>query len=274
MMKKLFSYIILLLTLTLIGCEDVVNVDLANAAPKIVIDASIKWQKGTTGNEQTIRITTTGDYYQNTVPVVNGAIVTVADSNGNIFNFNEVLGTGNYVCTNFNPIVNETYTLTVVANGTTYTASDKLYAVPEITTISQRNDAGLTGNDIELKFNFQDNSTEENYYLEQYQVPFKPFPLYGVLNDEFTNGNNMFSLIFDEDFESGQNIQFSLHGISKRYYNYMNILINVAGGSSNGPFATPPATVRGNISNQTNPDDYPLGYFRLSEIDVRNYTIQ
>lgn len=274
MMKKLFSYIILLLTLTLIGCEDVVNVDLANAAPKIVIDASIKWQKGTTGNEQTIRITTTGDYYQNTVPVVNGAIVTVADSNGNIFNFNEVSGTGNYVCTNFNPIVNETYTLTVVANGTTYTASDKLYAVPEITTISQRNDAGLTGNDIELKFNFQDNSTEENYYLEQYQVPFKPFPLYGVLNDEFTNGNNMFSLIFDEDFESGQNIQFSLHGISKRYYNYMNILINVAGGSSNGPFATPPATVRGNISNQTNPDDYPLGYFRLSEIDVRNYTIQ
>ncbi len=274
MMKKLFSYIILLLTLTLISCEDVVNVDLANAAPKIVIDASIKWQKGTTGNEQTIRITTTGDYYQNTVPVVNGAIVTVADSNGNIFNFNEVSGTGNYVCTNFNPIVNETYTLTVVANGTTYTASDKLYAVPEITTISQRNDAGLTGNDIELKFNFQDNSTEENYYLEQYQVPFKPFPLYGVLNDEFTNGNNMFSLIFDEDFESGQNIQFSLHGISKRYYNYMNILINVAGGSSNGPFATPPATVRGNISNQTNPDDYPLGYFRLSEIDVRNYTIQ
>ena len=89
----------------------------------------------------------------------------------------------------------------MVANGTTYTASDKLYAVPEITTISQRNDAGLTGNDIELKFNFQDNSTEENYYLEQYQLPFRPFPLYGVLNDEFTNGNNMFSLIFDEDFE-------------------------------------------------------------------------
>lgn len=273
-MKKLFSYIILLLTLTLIGCEDVVNVDLANAAPKIVIDASIKWQKGTTGNEQIIRITTTGDYYQNTVPVVNGAIVTVADSNGNIFNFNEVSGTGNYFCTNFNPIVNETYTLTVIVNGTTYTASDKLYAAPEITTISQRNDAGFTGNDIELKFNFQDNSTEENYYLEQYQLPFRPFPLYGVLNDEFTNGNNMFSLIFDEDFESGQNIQFSLHGISKRYYNYMNILISVAGGSSNGPFATPPATVRGNISNQTNPNEYPLGYFRLSEIDVKNYTIQ
>ena len=36
------------------SCEDVINVDLETSNPKLVIDASIKWQKGTTGNEQTI----------------------------------------------------------------------------------------------------------------------------------------------------------------------------------------------------------------------------
>ncbi|MFD0778445.1 hypothetical protein ACFQZF_08170 [Flavobacterium myungsuense] len=34
------------------SCEDVVNVDLNAAPPKLVIDASINWEKGTSGNLQ------------------------------------------------------------------------------------------------------------------------------------------------------------------------------------------------------------------------------
>lgn len=272
-MKKFISYIILVLSFTFISCEEVVDVDLNSSEPKLVIDASIKWEKGTSGNEQTIRLTTTGDYFNNTVPVANGATITVTDSNNTVFNFIENGLTGNYKCSNFNPIINETYTLSVVYNGQTYTATDKLYAVPTITTIEQDLN-GITGNEIELKFNFQDNGAEENFYMEEYKVPFRPFPLLGVFNDEFTNGNEMFSLIIDEDLEAGQNINFTLHGISERYHNYMNILIGISGGLSNGPFSTPPATVRGNIINQTNSSNYPLGYFRLSEVDVRNYVVQ
>lgn len=272
-MKTIIKYFILVIGFTCISCEDVVNVDLNNSAPKLVIDASIKWEKGTSGNDQTIRLTTTGDYYNNTVPAVNGAIVTITDSSNTIFNFIEDGTTGYYKCTNFNPVLNETYTLSVTYNSQVYQATDTLYPVPTITTIEQDVN-GITGNEIELKFNFQDNGAEENYYMEEYKVPFKPFPLLGVFDDEFTNGNEMFSLIIDEDLEAGQNINFTLHGISKRYHNYMNILIGISGGLSNGPFSTPPATVRGNIINQTNPTDYPLGYFRLSEIDVRNYTVQ
>ena len=43
--------------------------------------------KGTPGNEQSIKLTTTADYFNNTVPVVNGAIVRITDSNNIIFNF-------------------------------------------------------------------------------------------------------------------------------------------------------------------------------------------
>jgi hypothetical protein len=272
-MKKLSIYFILFLSIITVSCEEVVDVDLNKSEPKLVIDASIKWEKGTTGNEQTIRLTTTGDYFNNTVPVANGAIVTITDSNAIIYSFLEDGLTGNYKCTNFNPVLNEVYTLSVSYKGQNYTSTDKLYPVPTITTIEQDLN-GITGNEIELKFNFQDNGAEENFYMEEYKVPFRPFPLLGVFNDEFTNGNEMFSLIIDEDLEAGQNINFTLHGISERYHNYMNILIGISGGLSNGPFSTPPATVKGNIINQTNTADYPLGYFRLSEVDVRNYTIQ
>lgn len=272
-MKTIIKYFFLAISFAFISCEDVVDVDLNKSEPKLVIDASIKWEKGTTGNEQIIRLTTTGDYFNNTVPVANGAIVTITDSNSIVYNFIEEGTTGNYKCTNFNPVINEVYTLSVIYNGQIYTSTDKLYPVPTITTIEQDLN-GITGNEIELKFNFQDNGAEENFYLEEYKVPFRPFPLLGVFDDGFTNGNEMFSLIIDEDLAAGQSINFTLHGISERYHNYMNILIGISGGLSNGPFSTPPATVKGNIINQTNPTNYPLGYFRLSEVEVRNYTVQ
>jgi hypothetical protein len=53
----------------------------------------------------------------------------------------------------------------------------------------------------------------------------------------------------------------------------MNKLLLISVGS-NGPFSTPPATVRGNIINQTNSNNFALGYFNLSETDVKNYVIQ
>jgi hypothetical protein len=272
-MKNNIKYFILAIGLFLFSCEEVVDVDLNKSEPKLVIDASIKWEKGTTGNDQTIRLSTTADYFNNTVPPANGALVTITDSNAIVYSFLEDGITGNYKCTNFNPVLNEVYTLSVSYKGQTYTSTDKLYPVPTITSIEQDLN-GITGNEIELKFNFQDNGTEENFYLEEYKLPFIPFPLLGVFDDEFTNGNEMFSLIISENLAAGQNINFTLHGISERYHNYMNILIGISGGLSNGPFSTPPATVKGNIINQTNTVDYPLGYFRLSEVDVRNYVVQ
>jgi hypothetical protein len=54
----------------------------------------------------------------------------------------------------------------------------------------------------------------------------------------------------------------------------MSILLSIAGNNGGGPFQSPPATVRGNIINTTNPSNYALGYFSLSEMDTKNYTIE
>jgi hypothetical protein len=55
----------------------------------------------------------------------------------------------------------------------------------------------------------------------------------------------------------GDKVTVSHYGISKEYYNYINILVSISG-NGGGPFQSPPATVRGNIINTTNADNYPL----------------
>ena len=84
----------------------------------------------------------------------------------------------------------------------------------------------------------------------------------------------MFGLYTNEDLNANDNVTLTLQGISESYYNYMNILLGIAGSNGGSPFQTPPATVRGNIVNQTNFDNYALGFFRLSEIDSMQYTVE
>ena len=279
-MKKLQLFIaIILASFCVISCEDVVNVDLDTAAPKLVIDASIKWQKGTDGKAQKIKLTTTTNYYSNTIPAATGATVTVKNITANSstsFQFIEDGQTGEYICNNFTPVINNDYELTIVYKGQTYAGTSKFMATPVIQKTEQILKPGFGGEDMyEIKFYFQDNGTEDNFYLVGAKSNKKAYPEYGVLSDEFFQGNLMFAIYMDEDLKKGDIVQYSLQGITEKYNNYMNKLISSSGVEGNGPFAIPQASpIRGNIVNKTNPDDYPFGYFHLSEIDSGSHTIE
>lgn len=273
-MKILQKILILSAGLFLIGCEDVITADLDTAAPKLVIDASIDWVKNTAGNEQKIVLSTSTGYYSSEFPTVSGAIVTITNSTNTIFNFIENSGTGEYICTNFIPQIGETYTMNIALNGQIYTATETLTATSEIlNNIEQNNNGGDTGDQIEVRFFYQDDANEENYYLNSVTQPYSPFPELEVEDDENTNGNVMSETFSSEDLKVGDQINLRLYGISERYYNYMYRLI-VASGNDGNPFPTVPSEVRGNIINQTNNKNFAFGYFRLSEVDSKTYTIQ
>lgn len=272
--KKIFFLVSFLSILTFTSCEEVVTVDLDTAAPRLVIDASLNWEKGTDGSQQTIRLSTTTGFYSNVIPSVSGATVIVTNSANTVFNFiEEVPNSGQYICNNFVPVINENYVLSVTYAGQTYTASEKMISVPEITTVTQRNDAGFSADEIEVKIFFQDNATEINSYMTKFITPVNAFPEFEVFDDRFTQGNEMFGLYTNEDLKTGDTLEFTLYGISTQYYNYMNILLGITGTNGGSPFQTPPATVRGNIVNQTNESNYCLGFFRLCEIDTLTYTV-
>lgn len=272
-MKRLLLFLSIIL---FASCEEVVNVDLPTATPRLVIEASINWQKGTSGNMQTIKLSTTTGYYENAIPKVAGATVFITNTANTIFSFIEETSpnsiTGKYTCNNFHPTIRETYILTILYKGQTYMASEKLLPTPSITDVEQRNDLGFNSNEIGIKVNFNDIPNQSNFYLSRFDTTVNAFTEYQTLKDEFSQGNNLSALYSNEGLVAGNTVNTTIYGVSEMYYNYMNLLLGNANGS--GPFQTPPTKVRGNIINTTNSANYALGYFRLGEVDKLEYTIQ
>jgi Domain of unknown function (DUF4249) len=282
-MKKISLILVTFIVFLLNSCQDVVDIPLDTANPKLVIDATINWEKGTTGINQKIVLTTTTNFYSQKIPAVSGAKVTISNSQNNVFDFVEKPNTGEYFCTSFVPVIDETYTLTVINKGETYTATESLKPVAKIEdpTIkifdADKNEIKITngvsqeiqkgfGNDIlKIRAFYKDPSGKENYYLYKYKFSTEIKSNYYVDEDVFFDGNPFFSLAFQEKLVAGDKVEIVHYGISKSYYNYMNVLLSIAGNQGGGPFQSPPATVKGNIINKTNFDNYPLGYFSLSE---------
>lgn len=271
---KTLKYISLIISiLFFVSCEEVIDVDLNTAAPRLVIDAAINWQKGTNGSIQKIILSTTTDFYNTEIPKVSGATVSIKNSKNLNYIFSEIPNTGEYQCTNFIPIIGETYTLTVVYNKETYTATETLQSVTPLEIIQQKNDGGFGGKDYEIEVYFKD-PVAKNFYMARIFPDIYKIARFLVSTDEFTNGNQKSWRFSDEDLTKGTAITITHYGISENYYNYMNKLISVAGSSGGSPFQTPPATLRGNIINTTNIDNYALGYFSLCETDYRKYIIE
>jgi hypothetical protein len=271
-MKRLFIIILVFSFCT--NCEDVIDVDLNETEPRLVIEASINWFKNTTGNEQSIKLSLSAPFFGDEIPPANGAIVQITDSNNNSFSFIEDGTTGIYRNINFTPITEETYTLSITYEGETYTGTEILKPVVPIDYVEQINDGGFTGDDIELKAFYTDPADIENHYLFEFTSNIPVVPSLEVYDDIFTDGNQIFGFYTEEELESGDIVTIRNYGVSDRFYEFMFILLQQGSDDSGGPFETQPATVRGNCINTTNPDNFPFGYFRLSEVDEVIYTIE
>lgn len=276
MKKTIYIFLMAVMTLSLNGChEEIIDVDLDTAEPRLVIDASIDWVKGTAGNEQKIKLTTTTGYYSEEFPTVSGAAISVSNSENTVFDFIETSGTGEYFCVDFVPVIDETYTMTILLNGETYTATETLIETPKIEdTIEQNNKGGMAGDEIEITYFYQDNGVEYNYYLYRISMKHVIYPQYSVENNEMNKGSLTRFFYSHEDLAVGDDINFKLYGISKRYYNYMSKLLLASGSEDGAMFPPTPAAVRGNIVNQTNSENFAYGYFRLSEVDIKDYTVK
>jgi hypothetical protein len=266
-MKKLFIALFLFGTLT--SCEEVVDVDLNDAAPRLVVEANINISQDGASIDSWVKLTTTAPFFDDNVPFVADANVEIIDENNFAYTF-EYVDEGIYHGTFF-PQENTDYTLRIIYKNESYTATTQLQPTATLEYVQQRDDGGFTGEDIELKAFFTDDGNEKNFYY--FTGASEKGILRDVYDDEFFNGNTIFGYYLVEDLAPGDNINFALYGVDEQFYNYMYVLLQQTG-TGGGPFETQPATVRGNIINETNPDNYPLGYFRISEVSTLNYTVQ
>ena len=270
-LPKLSLFLILFSTLLFTSCEDVIDVDLDSSSERLVIDAEILWKKQTDGTQQEIKLSRLTNYYETETIKVSDAQVLIKNSAGESFIFQESEEEGTYKCTDFLPQLLETYTLEIVVDEELYTATETLIPVPEINRIEQDDEGGFLGDEIEVSFFYNDPVDETNFYLTDIRTTFLPLPEYNLTDDDFYNGNEIEDSFSDEDLEVGDDIRITFRGISASFYNYMNLILETTSGN---PFSTPPANIRGNIINQTQTENYALGYFRLSEGHQFTYTVE
>lgn len=272
-MKKIKLYSIgILLAMFTSSCLDVVEVDLEEATPRVVFDASLKWENGEAANEQMIKVSRTRNFFEDEINAVSGANIQVTVANNNTFIFEEI-EPGTYKTENFEADIEQSYQLDIQLEGSTYRANEAFVNRTLIDTIVQGNDGGFTGGEKEVIIYFNDNADEENYYLTRFKTDFLAFPEIDLQSDEFNNGNQMSASFADEDLESGDVVEIEFYSISKAYHDFLFKLL-LQTGSAGGPFQAQPATVRGNIINVDNFDDYPFGYFSLSTFEKVSVTIE
>ena len=259
----------ILLLFALCNCEKVVDVEVLSIEPKLVIYASFEvfFDENPVSAKTDIKLKLSADYFEETIPVVTDASVFITDlSSRTIFNYEDSNADGTYTTSqSFIPLENNNYELTVIYNNETYKATSKRIKSSPLTRVEQGNQTLFSGEETEIKLYFSDDGTVDNYYIFDFSNS-----LYLALEDRFFNGAEYsFSNFYQEDdIELPATVTIKMSGVSKEYYTYFNILIDQSGQDAGGPFESVPSSLLGNIINTTNEDNFPLGYFQISESDT------
>jgi len=247
------------------GCEDVVDVELSNAEPRLVVDALIGFNDFlvTPIIVGQVVLTLSAPFFDEQIPVAEGATVQIIDNfTGEAFTLEEsdpgVFDSG-FPDLEFG----RDYTLVVLYNGERYEATEQLVRTGTIDNIEQ-GDGFLFDEEEETEviISFSDVPDERNFYLFSFG-----FDNFLTTDDEFYQNSSLTFSYFYEDVNPGDRFTIILLGIDQRFSSFVDIVLTQSQGSA-GLFATPPADVRGNIINTTNSENFAFGYFSISEFDA------
>ena len=269
-MKKIYIYTILTVLL-FSNCEKVVDIDVPTIEPKLIIDASFEvlFNESPVTANMAVKLKLSTDYFNETIPTVSDAIVFLTNTaDGSVINFSDVNLNGNFApIINFIPKDAIEYELTVIYKSEIYKGNATKVKSTQIDSAIQGDETLFSGKETEVKVAFKDNVDNENYYLFNFTNN-----LFLPLEDRFFNGTNYnFSFFYqEEEIEVPTNVTVTMSGITKDYFTYFRILQNQSGTSGGGPFQSVPSSLLGNVINTTNEDNFPLGYFHISETDTIN----
>lgn len=275
-MKKLVYKIGIVFTtiLLLASCEDVIDVDLPENEPRLVIDALIRVDTTQPTTLVQVKVSETSAFFDATPPA-NLQQITMSNLD-NPGGDNQVLNEespGSGIYSEVFPteeLIRDRWFLQIDFEDRFFVAEAKMqFAVP-IDNLEIGDEILFDEEDTELIVTFTDNGDREDFYLfDFFNGDFLPS------EDTFYNGQEFtFSYFFDEGVETGSVLPVSIMGVDEEFYNYMNLLLEQSEGGF-GPFQTPSITVRGNFINATNidnqnnfdnvndPNNYALGYFAI-----------
>lgn len=261
--KLVFSLFVALL---ISGCEKVIEIDLNDASPSIVIEGLITDKRG----PYSVTISKTGSYFkQPSLETVSGATVVITDDFNNIDTLNESTP-GLYITSRIRGIYERTYTLKVIAEGKEYNGSTRLADRVQIDSLRLRKGIlqGFNFDDdddtqIDLHCFFRDPRDKNYYRIRVFKNDSINTESYRLYDDQYANG--LITDIIVSHATLGNTYRIELWSLDKQTYLYYNTLGDLM--YSNPIFGSTPSNPVTNLSNGA------LGYFGSYSVTARQITI-
>lgn len=266
-MKKII-YILSAYIFLFSACTEPYDTTLESSYVRLVVQASINDEL----KPHQVKLTKSADYFSNTPAIkVKGADITISDGE-NIFNLHEV-SDGIYETDTIAGVPGRTYTLTIISEGNTYTATCYMNFCPSIDSIRfgyyDLSAYDIVDSSASVLLNALEPETPDNYYMWNVYKN-------GVLetdtinevffsDDQFINGNYIYDAEVGwlDQVDIGDTVTLEMLSITKEYYDYIYQILSVTDWNM-GPLGGPPANPNGNIvetNDNNNNNDDPLGFF-------------
>lgn len=285
-MKK---YIYLLVVLVLnVACEDVIDVEVPNEEPRLVVDALIRVDIDEQFIPVEVKLSLSSDFFNDNTPTsAETVVIQYEEYEGDrvidtrFSNLAELEpGSGIYTPDpNFDSdqriptnILDRNWVFNLLINhqGRRYLATTKYVPAVPIDSLVQGDGTLFNDDETEIIVTFTDDPERDSFYLFDFS-----FSEFLVTEDKFYKGQQFsFSYFYDQIFEPDTEIEIRLMGVDQTFFNYMDLLIEQTTNDA-GIFSTPVATVRGNVFDITDidnidvsdsvgqPNIFPLGYFAI-----------
>ena len=247
----------IIVALTGISCEEVININLNDSSPELVAEGIIEIH-----SPCTVSLSYTSNYFDTLSAIPEeDAVITISDSEER----SEVLdhlGNGIYRGNIIHGLPGHTYTLSISAGNNEYQARSLLYSYPKLINLEYEKlyIPHYTENTIySVKCIIVDDSYNENFYLFRYYRNGEMINDYfSTYSDRFLVEDTVVYTDFRLDFYKGDTVKVELFAIDEGVYNYFNLVNDVLFSSMRSSTPFNPAS---NFSNGL------LGYFMAASSD-------
>jgi hypothetical protein len=267
--NNLLLVVLSILTIfTIPGCQKIINVDLNEAAPRIVIEGLISDSLG----PYNVRISKSGSYFnQPVLPPVSGAEVIITDNAGSTDTLKE-MSPGIYVTSKIIGVSGRTYTLKVLSESIEYVGSSMMLSHVNIDSLSlvkspsQYFDFGGNSRNekhFEIHCFFKDPLEKNFYRIKVYSKDTTQTENYRLYDDQYTNGQETELRV--ARVSVADTFRIELLSLDKQTYGYYHTLEELL--HTNPIFGSTPANPDANFTNGA------LGYFGAYAVSSKTIII-
>jgi len=269
---KALVLLLLVSPLLLVGCEDVIEVDLKNAGPQLVVEGYLSDQAG----NSFFLITRSTDFYNPQFPeMVSGAFITISDDGGNVDTmFESPDYAGLYINSEVVGISGHSYMAMAAIDGQIYSAATTMPIWTPIDSLAtEYQEGGGFGSEEEegyrLHVYFTDNAGVPDYNRIKLCRNQEWSPDFYLYDGKFSDSNVIDYEYFLDVYQAGDTVTADLISMDKKMYDYFLTLSEVVASEEGGnSFDATPANPNTNWSGDI------LGYFGAFYVNSRQIIVQ